>query len=257
MKDVKNSVLESLDGTDPDLYPYLPYILQDLWEFGADPHSISSMIRQHVPQKNLSVLDLGCGKGAVSVTVAKDIGCRVKGIDAVDDFIASANQYARQYGVSEQCSFETGDARSKIHEFHNYDIVILGAIGDVFGTLQETLTTVRSCLTPTGYVVLDDGYLKVETKKGCTRILTKSEFYQQITDAGFSILHEEIFPKDKLKKTDAMIFSPIEKRIGELVVRYPDKKDLFLDYLRSQEYENDMLENSLITGTWLLQTISK
>ena len=65
MEETKKSILESLDGSDPELFPYLPYLLQDLWEIGADPLSMLSLIRENIPNKKLTILDLGCGKGAV------------------------------------------------------------------------------------------------------------------------------------------------------------------------------------------------
>ncbi|MEW5920035.1 MAG: class I SAM-dependent methyltransferase [Bacillota bacterium] len=45
------------------------------------------------------VLDLACGKGAVSVKLAQAFGCRVHGIDAVKAFIEEANRWAKKYNV--------------------------------------------------------------------------------------------------------------------------------------------------------------
>jgi hypothetical protein len=60
-------VVKSLDGEDDELYNFIPYLLQDLWEIGSSPEVIINMVKKHVGKSNLSVLDLGCGKGAVSV----------------------------------------------------------------------------------------------------------------------------------------------------------------------------------------------
>ena len=71
MKTIEESVLASLDGSDKELFPYLTYILQDLWEIGANPAVIIKLIdNQFTIGNNLKVLDLGCGKGAVSIKVA-------------------------------------------------------------------------------------------------------------------------------------------------------------------------------------------
>ena len=47
MKSVEESAVVALDGTDKELFPYLPYILQDLWETGSDPDVIIEAVRKH------------------------------------------------------------------------------------------------------------------------------------------------------------------------------------------------------------------
>lgn len=40
MKTIEESVVTAMDGPDKELFPFIPYILQDLWEIGADPEVI-------------------------------------------------------------------------------------------------------------------------------------------------------------------------------------------------------------------------
>ena len=91
MKSVEESVVAAMDGTDKELFPYLPYILQDLWEIGADPEIITRLIERHsINPGSLKILDLGCGKGVISIKAAKRFGCTCYGIDAIPEFIADA-----------------------------------------------------------------------------------------------------------------------------------------------------------------------
>lgn len=150
MKTIEESVITAMDGSDKELYPFLPYILQDLWEIGADPDTIIKLFRKHSKNySNLKILDLGCGKGAVSIRVSKEFGCACYGIDAIPEFIDFAQQKAKEYSVDHLCNFEIGDIREKIKELLGYDVIILGAIGPVFGDYYTTLTTVSSCLSKT------------------------------------------------------------------------------------------------------------
>jgi SAM-dependent methyltransferase len=257
MQEIKKSIVESLDGFDIELFSYLPYILQDLWEIGADPLIMLNLITGNISNKNLRILDLGCGKGAVSINVAKEIECTIKGIDAMPDFIESAKKYAKEFNVEDKCDFEAGDIRIKIKELKDFDVIILGAIGSVFGDLYTTLKNLTASLNSSGYVLLDDGYIPDESPTNYNRCLRKTDFYHQITYAGFEIVQEIIFEKDAIEDSDKIIYDSIEKRISELIKEYPDKKKLFNGYLKSQEYENYILANELITGTWLLQLKSK
>lgn len=76
--------------------------------------SCAKMIQNHYKTYlNLQVLDLGCGKGAVSIKLAKALRCKCHGIDAVPEFIAAAKEKAKEYGVDTLCQFEAGDVREK------------------------------------------------------------------------------------------------------------------------------------------------
>jgi SAM-dependent methyltransferase len=253
MEDIKKSILESLDGKDLALLPFLPYILQDLWEFGADPEIMVSLIKENINIKNLKVLDIGCGKGAVSINIAKELKCNSRGIDAIPEFIESAKIYAKKYNVHDLCVFEVGDIRIIVKGLNGFDVAILGAIGPILGNLHETLIILKQVLNEDGYVLLDDAYIEDKSQVKYNRCLQKTDFYNQIKSAGFEIIQEIIFDKNSAKETDKSDYIFIEKRVNELIKWYPHKKELFVGYLKSQEFENNMLENELVTGTWLLR----
>jgi len=161
IKTTEESVVTAMDGFDKELFPFLSYILQDLCEIGADPDAIIRLIRKHGKRyPELKVLDLGCGKGAMSVKVAKALGCRCYGIDAIPEFITFAHQKAIEYEVTHLCTFEVADIRKKVKDLSDYDIVILGAIGPVFGDYYITLITLTDCIKPQGIFIIDDGYIE-------------------------------------------------------------------------------------------------
>ena len=253
MKNLNESVVESLDGFQTELLPYLPYLLQDLWEIGADPNTMISLIKQYISLDKLNILDLGCGKGAVSIKIAQEINCTILGIDALHEFIKSARDYAKKYNVDYKCKFELGDIRVRIKELAGFDIIILGAIGPVLGDLVTTLKTLAKSLNSEGYVLLDDGYIDDNAKTKYDRCLRRTEFYKQIKGAGYEIIHEEIFAKDMVENSDIYIYNSIKRRANELIDKLPDKREILEGYLKSQEFENKMLENEIITGTWLLK----
>ncbi len=253
MENKKQSVVQSLDGSNIGIFPYLAYILQDIWEIGADPRVMSDLIKKNIDIKQLKILDLGCGKGAVAVNIARELDCTVKGIDLMPEFIKTAKKYARKHRVAEKCVFETGDIRTRIHELKNFDIVILGAIGPILGQLHTTLKKVAGSLKKQGYVLLDDSYINDNSKTDYNRCLRKSEFYKQINSAGFEIIKEVIFDISKIENCNKFTYELIEKRINELINQLPEKREIFLNYLKCQEYEIHIIENELVSGTWLLK----
>jgi 2-polyprenyl-3-methyl-5-hydroxy-6-metoxy-1,4-benzoquinol methylase len=159
MSNVEEKLAKSLTSESTEIIPYLPYLLQDLWELGSSPKDIIDMILKHmqVSQKT-KVLDLACGKGAVSIHVAKALGCKVKGIDIISDFIDFADKKAQEYGVEKLCEFKVGDINEAVKVESDYDIVVLGAVGDVLGNPEETIQKLKITVKNGGYIIIDDAY---------------------------------------------------------------------------------------------------
>ncbi len=254
MKTIEECVVTAMDGSDKELFPFFPFILQDPWEIGADPDAIIKLIRKHSSNhSNLKILDLGCGKGAVSVKVSKEFGCTCYGIDAIPEFIDFARQKAKEYNVDHLCNFEVGDIREKINGLAGYDIIILGAIGPVFGDYYTTLTTLSKCLSKNGFFIIDDGYIDDNSCFNHPLIFKKNILLQQIDMSGMVLAENDIIKSEDIKKSDDYIFENLKKRCYELIERHPDKKNLFLDYIKKQEYENDVLENKIIGTTLIIK----
>lgn len=253
MKSLKESVVNAMDGTDVALFPFLPYILQDMWEIGASPKVITELVRKHTRDySHLNILDLGCGKGAVSVRLAQELGCKCLGIDAIGEFIEEANKKAVEYGVAQSCRFEQGDIRKKIRELPQFDVIVLGAVGPVFGDYYSTLITLSKSLTENGVIVIDDGYIENESNFSDPLIQKRADVIRQISDADMHLLDETIISSDEMKDADVDIFKNLEKRCHELMETYPHKSTLFEKYLREQAEENDVLETKMVCSTMVI-----
>lgn len=254
MKTIEESVVVAMDGSDVALVPFLPYILQDVWEIGANPRAIINLIKKHCTDtKELRVLDLGCGKGAVSVNVSRELGCFCYGIDAIPEFVEYARQKAIEHHVSHLCRFETADIRGMVNSFTDYGVVILGAIGPVFGDIFATLSTLKNCINDKGLFIIDDGYIDDSSDFTHPLILKKSELQRQIEKAGMILVEDDIMSSEKIKVDDEVIFDSLKNRCWELIEKYPDKKELFLDYIKRQEIENDVLENKIVGTTMVIR----
>jgi len=254
-KDKIQSIVRSLDGENRDIYPHLAYLLQDLWEIGSSADVVLGLIRKrHLDQySDFKVLDLGCGKGAVSIPMASVFGFRVHGIDAMPAFIEEACGKAEEYGVSHLCHFDLGDIRGRISNFRGYDLVLLGSIGPVLGTVLQTLKKIKSCVKPEGYVILDDGYISASSTIQSESYLSEAEMMRQIQEAGFICVDQQTMDSSFIRESNQKIYQAIEKRAIELMGQYPDKQDLFEEYLEAQARENQVLENMMICVTYLLK----
>lgn len=246
MKSIEESAVGAMDGTDATLYTHLPYLMQDLWEFGADPKSMITLVTKHFQKPGqLHILDLGCGKGPVSVQLAAAAGCRCHGIDAVPEFIAEAKEKAKEYRVSGLCTFETGDIRTRIAELGEYDVIILGAIGPVFGDYASTMKTLRPHLSRNGLILIDDCYLPEDSTLKHPAYTTRQSICAQLREANMELADELIIPAAEIARSEEYIFPKLKMRCMELISRFPAQRSIFEDYIREQEAENKVLEQEV------------
>ncbi|MEJ2545641.1 MAG: class I SAM-dependent methyltransferase, partial [Calditrichaceae bacterium] len=180
--ETKRSVADSME-TRTKILPYLPYLIQDLWVMGSSINQILSGIESLNLLANATVLDLCCGKGGVSVQIAKKFGFKVTGVDAMSVFLDIAQKKAKEYNVSHLCEFIEQDVNDYSKHSHNFDLVILASAGAVFGDNKKTLGILRSQIKSGGYIFIDDGYLRegstISNRKGYEYCMT----YQDTKDA--------------------------------------------------------------------------
>ncbi|HOV26674.1 MAG TPA: methyltransferase domain-containing protein [Pseudobacteroides sp.] len=253
MSKVEEKLAKSLTAETTELIPYLPYLLQDLWELGSSPKDIADMISKHIHVSDKTrVLDLACGKGAVSVHLARVLGCKIKGIDIIPEFIEFSNKKAKEYGVENLCCFNVGDINESVKVEKDYDIVILGAVGDVLGNPEETIQKLKGTVKKGGYIFIDDAYGKDDSDDS---YYTKEKWLMCFQNAGVKLLDERFNDDDELKSTNDEQQAFIIKRANELKEKHPDKAYLFENYIKSQQAECDELENEIEGVTMLLQLI--
>jgi SAM-dependent methyltransferase len=245
---LEKSVALAMDGgSDDRVVPFLPFIFQDVWELGADPELVVDLVRRRARDPAcLRVLDLGCGKGAVTVRLARAFGCRCLGLDAIAEFVAFAEAKAAEAGVARLCRFEVADIRERIEVLGRFDVIVLGAIGPVFGDYRTTLGTLESHLSEGGLVIVDDGYLPDESPAAHPEVLKRGEMLRQIAAAGMRIVEEVPVPDGALASLNETLFRALERRCAELAGLHPERKDVFEGYVRRQVEENAFLEGDVV-----------
>ena len=261
IKEIEEKLACSLSAETTELLPFLPYLLQDFWELGSDPEVMCGLIQKHVDlSPETRVLDLACGKGAISVKIAERLQAKVKGIDILPEFIEYAVRKASEYNATDLCEFIIGDINEAIDHEKDYDIVIFGAAGIVLGNPAEMLRKLKSVIKPGGYILIDEGYLPDNVKQSDVKcnsyeLLTEKQWATLFREAELELV-DTVF--DENNNTPAsgdretgMGF--ITARADELIEMHPDKKAIFEGYVLNQQNEYDDIDNTLICATWILK----
>ncbi len=253
METMEATILRSLDAGSGELYEFLPYLLQDLWELGAAPEIIVKMVQTHLAGGQIHGLDLGCGKGAVTVRLAQELGCHVKGIDGVKEFIEYAKTKAKNYGVGAISEFKWGDIRHSITEERGYDFVILGACGNVLGDWDLTLDALKRVTKSKGWLIIDDAF--AEDGQPCDGYASHRELMSCFAKHKVELIEENVIVENLAKEVNLFNNQNIRQRASELKEKHPGKSAIFDDYVQTQLLECEVLENKVKCATWLLRKI--
>jgi SAM-dependent methyltransferase len=255
MTQTSKKLVKSLSGDSIEILPYLSYLLQDLWGLGSSPKDMYDLIsRNIIITKDTRILDLACGKGAVSIYLAREFDCKVTGIDIMEEFIEIAKLKAIEYKVKDQCKFIVEDINQSIDYQSEYDIVIFGAVGDVLGNSLDTLNKLSKTIRSNGFIIIDDAYAKSEFDES---YLTKGKWLKVIEDSDCQLLDEIQVDELTNKKLLDEQLEFLTKRVEELKILNPDKHYLFDEYLASQQEESNELENDIIGVTMLIKKLSR
>jgi len=251
----QQSVANSLE-VEKKLLPYMSYLLQDLWALGSSVDQILDLLSTlPLSSDTVKVLDLGCGKGAVSVQIASKFGFDVVGVDAMPEFLKNAHKKSSEYQVSDLCTFIEQDILTYVIDKHNFDIVILASLGGIFGSNTNTIKKLRTQVRPGGYIVIDDGYLskrKFLNRKGYMHFRNYKKTVEELTMFNDRLLTEIPTTEVSIKINDEYL-KVIENRSIELIDQYSKLEKDLNNYLDLQREECDILNSELEGMIWILK----
>jgi len=256
---IEQKLAASLTAETTELLPYLPYLLQDIYELGSSPRDMADLIKTYTNfSAETRVLDLGCGKGAVSLFLARELGIQAKGIDLIPEFISEAREASGKYGVEHLCQFTVQDINESVKTERGYDIVILGAVGDVLGEPAMTLKKLTQVIRKSGYILIDEAYLvgaQDEVRYKNYEYLTLPQWKKLFKELNLELIASKDSDTNSYADINDCNNRMIKNRASELAAKHPAKKHLFEGYVKTQEMECDDLDDTVIGVTWLLRSV--
>jgi ubiquinone/menaquinone biosynthesis C-methylase UbiE len=237
---------------DPELLPYAPELLADLDALGADAEVIVAAIAS-LGLGSATVVDLGSGKGAVAIAVARELGLTVHGIDLFEPFVDIARHAAEAAGVAGICRFSHGDIATLAGTIEPVDVAVFAALGDVLGPLNVTVGIIRQYVRPGGFVVINDSCRRdgvTASFPGFEHTGTLAETRTLLTAHGDELVAEMLESNDGESVDEGAV---IAARAHELARRHRELAPRLDAFVESQLAEYEYLDRDTIGAVWVLR----
>lgn len=245
---------DSMDA-EPGLLRFLPELLQDVEDLGARASDVMAILDSAGVDAEARVLDLGCGKGAAALSIAERTGAHVLGVDGVTAFVEHAEAVAQRRGLSALCRFEVGDVRDAVTVARGYDLVMLLALGPLFGNAADTMGVLRECVAPGGYVLIDDAYLAdgQAIPDDASDCFDHASTVSLLEAHGDRVVAERIIDTDEDIAWYRDVTDKIIRRADELSAKHPDEAPMLREFAERQRRETEHLCGPIVGALWLLK----
>ena len=105
--------------------------------------------------KDISVLDVGCGSGATTLYLAETYTCEVIGADIREEMVARSKERA-QKNIIKNATFQVGDAENLPFDNNSFDVVISESVTAFVHSKERALVEYSRVARPGGYIGLNE-----------------------------------------------------------------------------------------------------
>lgn len=105
-------------------------------------------------QPEMEVLDIGCGIGGPAHTLAAEFGCRVTGLDLVEEYCRAATALTNRLGLAERVKFQEGDALGMPFFDDSFDAAFMAHVSMNIEDKTSLFREVARVLRPEGRLAL-------------------------------------------------------------------------------------------------------
>lgn len=128
------------------------------WQFQKGEKTIQFFLPYHSQEQMFTgktVLDIGCGGGGKTCYYATFGPKKIIGIDIVPHYAEEGNAFAREKGLADVASFQTGDAANMAFADNTFDTIIMNDAMEHVGEPEKTLEECFRVLKPGGHLYIN------------------------------------------------------------------------------------------------------
>ena len=249
---LRQSIADSIDAP-PEALPYIPEVFADLASLGSSPRQVTTWLAALNLGPRHRVLDLACGKGAVSVALARRFACRVTAVDAFPPFIEAATALAARQRVAHLCQFHIADVRKPLPKPQRFDAALMLGLFD----LETAAAILRPQVRPGGHYLLDDAISLDPHPAADDAPLTRAEARFLLEETGDRVVRELVFTPARVRQIESRLFAAMQRRITAITRRDPSARKPLAELLRRQRAAAADLVGPVRPALWLVRKRSR
>jgi ubiquinone/menaquinone biosynthesis C-methylase UbiE len=194
--------------------------------------------------ENPRILDIGCGPGMQTITLAKLSNGRIEAVDNHQPFLEQLKKNAKEEDVSEKITAVNRDMTALDYEDGTFDVVWCEGAIFIIG-FERGLREWKRLLTDNGYLVVSEmswltpnppEEVKNFLMEAYPAIKTINENLETIKKAGYRVISHFVLPKESWWDN---YYTPIEAKLTSLKRKYKDDKEA-LEHVAAEELEIEM-----------------
>ncbi|MCF8045718.1 MAG: class I SAM-dependent methyltransferase [Desulfarculaceae bacterium] len=161
---LQSRIVNALEAAGKNPYDLEPRDLSVIDQLHTGGHlATREMAEKAGFRPEMEILDAGCGIGGTSRLLAKEFGCRVTGIDLVDEFVSCARFLTESTGLEDLAKFETGGIEDLAYPEERFDAVLCQHTLMNIEDKAKVFAEFRRVLKPSGLLILHEVVQEKET----------------------------------------------------------------------------------------------
>lgn len=235
----------------------LDELFADRSSLGATPQRVTTWLADAGIGPGSRVIDLGCGKGSVALSVVRRCGAEVRGVDAFAPFLETARRHAAALGARNgtpcPCEFVLGDLwAERAPPGRRYNAVVMLNIAST----TDALPLLRRLVKPGGLCVLDDA---VDVSRNAHHDPdgppSIQDVHAEFHRAGFEILRQHIFTPAQVRASAAAMTRALSRRVRAIHARQPTMSKVARTCLDLHRAAGSTLTGPIRPAVWMLRKV--
>ncbi len=192
----------------------------------------------------IQVLDIGCGTGASTITLAKLINGQIIAMDNHQPYLDELAEKARKAFLSDKILYKNTDMANLVFKENQFDLIWAEGSIYIIG-FANGLQKIKFFLKPNGYAVFSDmnwfkdippPELVQFFANECPDMISVKKNLKLIKNKGYQVIH--YFKLDESAFWDPY-YKPLENRLSIMREKYADNKDA-LNVIKEVQFEIDL-----------------
>jgi 2-polyprenyl-3-methyl-5-hydroxy-6-metoxy-1,4-benzoquinol methylase len=236
-----------------EMRPVIEFLLADLDDLGTTAAAAAAFLRP-LRLQQATVLELGCGKGALSVKLAEEVKLEVTGVDTHEPALEEARARAQAHGVAERCQFRCDDLRAPLAEAATYDVVLALGLAHFLGGPAAATRALRAVVRAGGRMLVDLDCLATAGKAvpGYEAALDREETTRLLTSHGDTVVMRWDWPPETTRRDNLRNTEAIRARVAEARARWPERAADIDAFVSGQEARSAVLGDTVQSALWVL-----